>query len=75
VSNDHKGDFIQAVKTRKQPVAPAEVGHRSISVALLGEISMLTGRKIRFNPETEEILNDPGASALLGRSYREPWTL
>ena len=36
---------------------------------------MLPGRKIRCNPDTEEIQNDPGASALLGRAYREPWTL
>jgi len=74
-SRDHKQDFLDAVKTRQLPVAPAEVGHRSISVGLLGEIAMLTGRKIRWNPDTEEILNDPGASALLVRSYREPWTL
>jgi len=74
-SRDHKQDFLDSIKTRQQPVAPAEVGHRSISVALLGEIAILTGRKIRWNPDTEEIINDPGASALLGRSYREPWTL
>jgi Oxidoreductase family, C-terminal alpha/beta domain len=74
-SRDHKQDFLDAVKTRQLPVAPAEVGLRSISVGLLGEIAMLTGRKIRWNPDTEEIFNDPGASALLGRSYREPWTL
>jgi len=75
VSNDHKQDFLNCVRSRKQPVAPAEVGHRSISVGLLGEIAMLTGRKIRWDPEREEIIGDPGASALLGRSYREPWTL
>ena len=74
-SRDHKQDFLDAVKTRQLPVAPAEVGLRSISVGLLGEIAMLTGRRIRWNPDTEEILNDPGASALLVRSYREPWTL
>jgi hypothetical protein len=52
-----------------------EVGHRSISVGLLGEIAMLTGRKIKWNPETEQIIGDPYASELLGRSYREPWVL
>ena len=74
-SGDHKQDFLDAIKTRQLTVAPSEVGHRSISVGLLGEIAMLTGRKIHWNPDTEEIINDPGASALLGRSYREPWTL
>jgi hypothetical protein len=36
---------------------------------------MLTGRTIRWEPATETILDDPGAAALLGRSYRKPWIL
>ncbi|MCP4711351.1 MAG: Gfo/Idh/MocA family oxidoreductase [Planctomycetes bacterium] len=75
VSRDHKQDFLNCVKSRREPIAPVEVGHRSISVALLGEIAMLTGRKIKWDPEKEEILNDPGASALLSRAFREPWVL
>ena len=74
-SNDHLQNFLDCVKTRKETITPAEIAHRSISVALLGEIAMLTGRKIRWNPETEEILGDPAAAALLARAYREPWTL
>jgi len=74
-SRDHKQDFLDCVKSRKLPICPVEVGHRSISVGLLGEIAMLTGRKIRWNPETEQITGDAEASALLGRSYREPWVL
>jgi predicted dehydrogenase len=74
-SNDHKQNFIECVKSRKPTICPEEVGFRSISVGLLGEIAMLTGRKIKWNPEKEEIAGDPEASALLGRSYREPWTL
>ena len=74
-SGGHKRNFIDCVLSRKETICPAEVGHRSISVGLLGEIAMLTGRTIRWNPDTEEIINDPGASALLGRSYREPWQL
>ena len=74
-SRDHKQNFLDCVKSRKETICPAEVGHRSISVGLLGEIAMLTGRKIKWDPEREEIANDPEASALLGKSYREPWTL
>ena len=74
-SGGHKRNFIDCVVSRKETICPAETGHRSLSVGLLGEIAMLTGRKIRFNPDTEEILDDPGAAALLGRSYREPWQL
>jgi len=74
-SRDHKQNFLDCVKSRKLTICPAEVGLRSISVGLLGEIAMLTGRKIKWNPDTEEIIGDPEASALLGRSYREPWVL
>jgi hypothetical protein len=72
---DHQRDFLDCVKTRQTTVTPAEIAHRSISVGLLGEIAMLTGRKINWDPVKEEIIGDPGASAMLGREYRAPWTL
>jgi predicted dehydrogenase len=74
-SRDHHGNFIDCVKNRKLTITPVETAHRSISVGLLGEIAMMTGREFKWNPVTEEITNDPQASALLGRAYREPWVL
>ena len=72
---DHIDNFLDCVKSRRPTITPVETACRSISVGHLGEIAMLTGRKIRWNPETEQILDDPEASALLGRAYREPWVL
>ncbi len=74
-SRDHQQNFLDCVKSRKKTITPIEVACRSISVGLLGEIAMLTGRKIKWDPKTERILDDPQASALLGRAYREPWVL
>ena len=74
-SNNHKGNFLECIRTRHATIAPAETGLRSISVGLLGEIAILTGRTIHWDPEKEEIINDAGAAELLGRSYREPWGL
>ncbi len=74
-SSDHKQNFIDCVKSRQPTVTPVETACRSISVGHLGEIAMLLERKIRWNPQTEKMIGDPQASALLGRSYREPWTL
>ena len=74
-SRDHKQNFLDCVKSRELTICPVEVGFRSISVGLLGEIAMLTERKIKWDPENEKIKGDPEASALLGRSYREPWIL
>jgi len=74
-SRDHIGNFIECVKSRRETVAPIEVGHRSISVGLLGEIAMLTGRKLHWDPEKEVFLSDEGANRLLWRSFRSPWHL
>ncbi len=71
----HHRNFIDCVKTRKPTITPVEAAHRSASVGHLGQIAMLTGRKIRWNPATEEILNDVAASRLLGEVPRHPWRL
>ncbi|MDH7599565.1 MAG: Gfo/Idh/MocA family oxidoreductase [Sedimentisphaerales bacterium] len=72
-SDDHFGNFLECVRTRRQTVTPAEVAHRSISVALLGEIAMLVGRRIKWDPHKEQIIGDPEAARLLSRPMRSPW--
>ncbi|MDO5319558.1 MAG: Gfo/Idh/MocA family oxidoreductase [bacterium] len=74
-SNGHHRDFIDAVKTRETTSACAEIAHRSASVGHLCQIALLTGRTINWNPETEQIVGDPAASALLGRKPRGGWKL
>jgi len=71
----HWQDFMDCVRTRQETIAPAESAHRAASLGQLGEIAILTGRKLQWNPATEQISNDPAASALLTRPYREPWIL
>ncbi len=74
-SVDHLQNFIDCVKSRRETITPAEIAHRSISVALLGEIAMLTGRDLKWNPETEEFTNDQTANRYLWRPMRSSWTL
>lgn len=74
-SDDHTGNFLDCVISRKEPIAPIETAHRSISIAHLGNIALLTGRDLRWDPVKEEILDDPGANAMLSRAYRRPWVL
>jgi len=72
----HQEDFLESVRTRKQTIAPAEPALRAMSVGSLGLISMrLGGRKLLWNPETEQITNDPIANNMVGRAQREPWSL
>ena len=74
-SLDHTQNLLDCIKTRQETITPCQVAHRSISAALLGEISMMTGRKIKWNPDTEEIIGDPMASRMLRRPFRSPWKL
>jgi predicted dehydrogenase len=72
-SPGHHRDFLNCVKSRQQTLTPAETAHRSASVGHLGQLAMLIGRKIRWNPATEQILNDPTATRMLMTPMRAPW--
>jgi predicted dehydrogenase len=72
-STDHWGNFLDCIRSGKETIAPVEVAHRAISVGLLGEIAILTGQKIKWNPDKEEIIGNTFASRLLCRPYRNPW--
>ncbi|MBP7050399.1 MAG: Gfo/Idh/MocA family oxidoreductase [Phycisphaerae bacterium] len=74
-SRDHQQNFLDCVRSRRKTITPIEVAHRSISVGLLGEIAMLLERKLRWNPEKEEFVNDPEANRMLSRPMRAPWHL
>ncbi len=74
-STDHMQNFIDCIKSRQQTITPAETAHRSASLGHLSFISMRLGRKLKFNPETEKIIDDPQAERLLGKSMRSPWHL
>ena len=71
----HSRNFLDCVRTRATTLAPAEVAHRSATPGHLGQIAMLLGRKIRFDPDTEEVIGDPTASRMLGNAMRAPWSL
>lgn len=69
----HRRGFLDCLRTNAPPIVPIEAAHRSITVAHLGNIAMLLGRRIRWDPQREEILDDPTAGRMLGRAMRAPW--
>jgi len=71
----HTINFVESVRARKAPNADIEIGHRSTSVALLGNIAMKTGRKLHWDAQKEDFTDAPEASALLTRHLRKPWDL
>jgi predicted dehydrogenase len=74
-SDNHYRNFLDSVKSRSTTLTPCEIAHRSATPGHLGNIAMKLGRKIRFNPETEEIIDDSTAMSMLGKAMRSPWHL
>ncbi|MCS7239504.1 MAG: Gfo/Idh/MocA family oxidoreductase [Thermoguttaceae bacterium] len=75
VSDDHMGNFFQAVASRQQPICTVDVAHRVITTSHLANIAMRLGRKIRWDPAREEILDDKEAASWLRRPQRLPYVL
>jgi predicted dehydrogenase len=72
-SPGHHEDWHNCLWTRARPIADVEIGARSVTVCHLGNISMWLKRKIRWDPEKEEIVGDPEASRWLDRPLRAPY--
>lgn len=67
-------DFMVSIAEKRLPVCDIQTGHRSTTMSLLGMLSYKLGRSVDWDPEKENFINDPAATALLKREYRKPWT-
>jgi hypothetical protein len=72
-SPDQHGNWLNCIRTRQQPVAPAEVAHRSCSACLLHHAAMKVDRKLYWDPKREKFKNDDEANMLLSRGHRPPY--
>jgi predicted dehydrogenase len=72
----HVRNFLDCVRSRRQPVAPVEVGHRSASLCHLGNVAIRLGRNVKWDPQREHFQGDDDeANAMLTRPLRSPWQL
>lgn len=74
-SYNHEGNWIECIKTRKQPICPAEIGHRTATVCHLNGIAERLNRPIKWDPATEQIIGDDFAARWLDRPRRAPYVL
>lgn len=76
-SDDHMAHFFECVKSRQQPISTVDVAHRVITSCHLANIAMRAGRKIRWDPEKEEIVGDAEASqsVYVRREQRKAYAL
>jgi predicted dehydrogenase len=71
----HHREWLDAIKTRSQCSCHFGYGHRLTTVGHLGNISLWTGEKLRWDPVAERITNHESANQYLTKEYRKPWTL
>jgi predicted dehydrogenase len=74
-SDDHKQDFLDCIRTRRDPITPVEVGHRSATICHLANIAMKLHRKLRWDPDNERFIGDDQANRMLSKPMRAPWHL
>jgi predicted dehydrogenase len=74
-SSDHHGNWLDSILSRKQPIAPVEVAHRSCSACLIHHMAMKLKRKLYWDPVKEQFKNDAEANKLLSRPMRKPYAI
>ena len=73
VSESQHGNWLDCIKSRKEPISPVEIGHRACTVCLVTHIAMKLGRMLDWDPETEKFINDMEANKMLSRPQRAPY--
>ncbi|MBR6388850.1 MAG: hypothetical protein IKS15_01850, partial [Opitutales bacterium] len=74
-SMSHREDWIQAIKTGRDTICNAEIGHRTASICHLSSIALRLNRVVKWDPKKEQIIGDDQAAAMLDRPRRAPYFL
>jgi predicted dehydrogenase len=72
---EHVKNFVDCVRSRKQPNSDVEIGHNSMIACHLGNIAFRLGRQVKWDVDKEEIIGDKEAQRYVMREYRAPWKL
>lgn len=75
VSNDHRRNFLDAVKTGNNPISPVGPGVKSEIVCQQADIAIRMGKKLYWDNEKEEFIDEPVANEFLSGPMRSPWHL
>lgn len=73
-AGEHR-EFLDCVKTRKDPYFPVDIGHRVSTVCHLGNLAIKLGRKLKWDTEKEVFVNNEMANRMLSKPMRAPWRL
>jgi myo-inositol 2-dehydrogenase / D-chiro-inositol 1-dehydrogenase len=72
-SNEQHGNWLDCIKSRKQPISPVELGHRACTVCLISHIAMKVPGVLKWNPKTEQFTGNELANSMLKKPQRSPY--
>lgn len=76
ISSHQTRNFLDAIKNSTRPICDVETAVRSDTVCQLALIAVKQGRKLKWDPQAEQFVNDPAANAMLQpRPFRGEWKL
>jgi len=75
IARPHIQNWLDCIKSRSLPNADVEIGHRSISVCHLLNITREVGRRLKWDPDKETFPEDADANKLLNRPRRAGFEL
>jgi predicted dehydrogenase len=73
VSNEQHGNWLDCVKSRKEPISPVEIGHRACTVCLISHIAMKIPGVLKWDPLKERFIDNDLANSMLSRPQRYPY--
>jgi predicted dehydrogenase len=73
-AGEHR-NFLDCVKSRRDPYFPVDIGHRVSTVCHLANIAIKLGRQLTWDPDQEVFPHDDEANGMLSRPMRSPWSL
>ncbi len=71
----HMQDWLDSIRTRKRPVADVEIGHRSVTICHLANITRAVGRPLHWDPQREQFTGDDDANKYVDRPRRAGFEL
>jgi hypothetical protein len=75
LSTDHARNWLDAIRTRQDPICTAEIGASSAAICHLANIGYALRRPLKWNPEKQEFPTDSEANKLLDYEMRGEWKL
>lgn len=75
MTTEHHGNWLDCIRSRKQPISTAEMGHRACSLCLISHIAMKIPGILKWDPDNERFTNSDEANSMLRRDQRAPFGL